>query len=182
MQSFSAGASFLGVDSFIIPPNCGMCNRKLKIRQENVKGLTRQRVKSAAHPLRGGRPKSIISRAPFGHTPNGKGSEMLSLLAPYMPPLRIAMKGLHLRSISNEEGARGCDPQTPWLFCFTLILFTDQIKQSRKLLLNGVFSGVLGPLNPVRHRRTSAYSCFPTFRPPDPFSASRLTSPLILPP
>ena len=36
----------------------------------------------------------IISRAPFGHTPNDTGSNTLLLLAAYMPPLRIAMKGL----------------------------------------------------------------------------------------
>ena len=51
----------------------------------------------AASPLRVlaavGLRENIISRAPFGHTPNDKGSEMLSLLAAYMPPLRISYEG-----------------------------------------------------------------------------------------
>ena len=37
--------------------------------------------------------ENIISRAPFGHTPNDSGSGLQPLLAAYTPPLRIAMKG-----------------------------------------------------------------------------------------
>ena len=38
--------------------------------------------------------ENIISRAPFGHTPNDSDSSVPLLLAPYTPLLRIAMKGL----------------------------------------------------------------------------------------
>ena len=37
--------------------------------------------------------KNIISRAPFGHTPNDTGSGLQPLLAAYMPPLRILPEG-----------------------------------------------------------------------------------------
>ena len=44
----------------------------------------------------------IISRAPFGHTPNDTGSGLQPLLAAYMPPLRISLKGL--RPLQTSPG------------------------------------------------------------------------------
>ena len=56
--------------------------------------MVRWRCKSAYASLQRLGNENIISRAPFGHTPNDKGSNMLLLLAAYMPPLRIAYEGV----------------------------------------------------------------------------------------